>query len=173
MRLIGAEGEQVGILPTPKALQVAREANLDLVEVAPTAVPPVCRLLDYGKYKFELAKKEREARRGQKIAELREVRLRPRINEHDLEGKIRMVLKLLGKGDKVKVSIIFRGRENAHPERGRVILQKVLQGLKAQALVEKTPLLEGNNIVTVFSPLPVKKAKEEKVKEEAATSKGS
>lgn len=162
MRLIGATGEQLGIFSLSQALQNAKDANLDLVEVAPTAVPPVCRLLDYGKFKFEQAKKEREARRSQRAAHLREVRIRPRINEHDLEDKIRMVLKLLGEGDKVKVSILFRGRENAHPERGRVVLQKILQGLKAQALIERAPLMEGNNIITIFSPLP-KKAKEEKV----------
>jgi translation initiation factor IF-3 len=118
VRLVGEKGEQLGVMPLSQARETARKHNLDLVEVAPTAVPPVCRLLDYGKYKYEQAKKEQEARKNQKVSLLREVRLRPKIGDHDFEAKARIAKKLLANGDKVKVTIMFRGREITHPELG-------------------------------------------------------
>jgi len=115
---VGEKGEQLGVMPLEQAREVARKQNLDLVEVAATAVPPVCRLLDYGKYKYEQAKKEREARRSQRVSLLKEVRLRPKIGDHDFEAKARLAKKLLEGGDKVKVSVLFRGREITHPDIG-------------------------------------------------------
>ncbi len=135
-----------------QALEVAREHNLDLVEVAPTAVPPVCRIQDYGKYKYEQAKKERESRKTQKSVTLREVRLRPKIDSHDLEAKIRLARRLLDEGDKVKVSVIFRGREAAHPEIGRDLLRRTSVSLQEMAMAEGAPMMEGRNLSMILSP---------------------
>ena len=139
VRLVGEKGEQLGIMPLSQALEVARKHNLDLVEVAATAVPPVCRLLDYGKYKYEQAKKERELRRSQRVSLLREVRLRPKIGDHDFEAKARSVRRLLDGGDKVKVTVRFRGREVTHPELGLKLLQRMVEGLKEVAAIERQP----------------------------------
>ena len=139
MRLIGDEGQQLGVVPTLEALRIARERGLDLVEVAPTAVPPVCCLLEYGKFKYEQTKKEREARKRQKVITLKEMRLRPKISQHDLEFKTRLIEDFLKEGDKVKVTVIFRGREITHADIGRSILQKVAAGLKDAGLVERAP----------------------------------
>jgi len=124
-------------MPTTQAIELARKNNLDLVEVAPTVVPPVCRLLDYGKYKYEQTKKERQSRKAQKIIALREIRLRPKIGEHDLEFKVRSVKQLLADGDKVKVTVMFRGREITHADLGWKLLQKVIQTLAQQQLLRK------------------------------------
>ena len=150
--LIGETGEQIGVVPTKRAIELAREREYDLVEVAPNSSPPVCRLLDYGKYRYEQGKKEKEARKGQKISLLREVRMRPRINEHDLQSKIKLVRRLLDEGDKVKVTMMFRGREIAHPERGKEIFREMLSQLKDVALVDQ-PMVTERNLVLVFSPL--------------------
>jgi translation initiation factor IF-3 len=150
-------------MPLAQAREIARRQNLDLVEVAATAVPPVCRLLDYGKYKYEQAKKEREARRSQRVALLREVRLRPRIDDHDFEAKTRTVKKLLGEGDKVKVTVMFRGREIVHPELGLRLLQRMVASLEETASVDRQPSLDGKRLIMILSPLSVQKAK---VKEE-------
>ena len=139
-------------MPLYKALQIAREHNLDLVEVASTAVPPVCRLLDYGKYKYEQTKKEREARKSHKAALVREVRLRPRIDEHDLESKIRLMERLLAEGDKVKVTVFFRGREVTRPELGRKVLQGVLNRLKDKAVVDQPLAIEERKLSLFFAP---------------------
>lgn len=157
VRVIGGRGEQLGILPLPQALQLADESNLDLVEVAATANPPVCRFLDYGKYKYEQTKKERKAR---KTSLLKEVRLRVKIGEADLEAKIRTVKRLLGEGDKVKISVIFRGREITHPALGWKILQKVAEPLKEVAVVSSPPVAAGRNINLILSPASTKQAKE-------------
>jgi translation initiation factor IF-3 len=135
-----------------QGIQLARERNLDLVEVAPTAVPPVCRILDYGRYKFEQAKKEREARKTRKASILREVRLRPRIDNHDLESKTRLVERLLAEGDKVKVTVFFRGREITRPELGKRILQQVLTNLKDKAVVDQPLVVEEKSLSLFFSP---------------------
>jgi translation initiation factor IF-3 len=163
--LVGEKGEQLGVMPLFQAREVARDHGLDLVEVAPTAVPPVCRLLDYGKYKYEQAKKEREARKSQKIVLLREIRLRPKIGDHDFEAKSRTARKLLGGGDKVKVTILFRGREVTHPELGWKLLQRMAESLKEVAAVEGQPAMEERRMNIVLSPTVTQKAKL-KVKEE-------
>ena len=135
-----------------QAWETARKHNLDLVEVAPTAVPPVCRLLDYGKYKYEQAKKERELRKSQKVSLLREVRLRPKIDNHDFESKIRSVRKLLDGGDKVKVTVRFRGREITHPEIAWRLLQRMSESLQGAASIVKQPVIEGRSMTVILSP---------------------
>lgn len=145
----------MGVLPLRQALQVAKEAGLDLVEVAPTAQPPVCRLLDYGRYKYEQTKKEREARRHQKSSAPREVRFRPRIREHDLEAKANLVLRLLGEGNKVRVTVVFRGREGSHAEIGWKHLRRVAELVRDGASIEKAPGMEGENLVMILAPAKV------------------
>ena len=144
----------------PQALELAREADLDLVEVAPTAAPPVCRLLDYGKFKYEQAKKERESRRGQHASVLREIRMRPKIDSHDLEMKARNAEKFLNGGDKVKVTVMFRGREMVHPEIGRAILEQVAEKLKDVSVIEKPASMEGRFLSAILAPGHIKPAKE-------------
>ena len=162
MRLIGPEGQQLGVVAVFDALRQAREASLDLVEVAPSAVPPVCRMIDYGKFKYEQTKKERESKKNQKISELKGMRLRPKINDHDLEFKTRTIGEFLNEGDKVKVTVIFRGREIAHADLGRAILEKVMAGLKDVALVERSPFMEGKTMTIILAPLGGKKPVERK-----------
>jgi len=163
VRLVGEKGEQLGIMPLYQAQEVARQNNIDLVEVAATAVPPVCRLLDYGKYKYEQTKKEREARKSQKVLLLREVRLRPRIDDHDFEAKARSVRKLLGEGNKVRVTLMFRGREITHPQIGLKLLQRMAESLKEAAAIERQPLMDGRRMVMILSPAVAQKAR---IKEE-------
>lgn len=153
-------------MPTDQAREIARNHNLDLVEVAPTAVPPVCRLLDYGKYKYEQAKKEREARKSQRIVLVREVRLRPKIGDHDFESKARLTKKLLDGGDKVKVTVLFRGREILHPELGLRLLQRMVDSLKGVVSVEGQPLMDGRRMNIVLAPVTDQKTKAEKINEE-------
>ncbi|HZQ37160.1 MAG TPA: translation initiation factor IF-3 [Dehalococcoidia bacterium] len=152
VRLIGENGEQLGAVPLFRALEMAREAGLDLVEVAPNAVPPVCRLLDYGKFKYEQAKKEREARKHQKNVLLREIRMEPKIAEHDVDFKLRTAEKLLKEGDKVKVSVRFRGREITHPQIGRELLEQVYGRLKNIANIEKPVGMEGRQMTMILAP---------------------
>jgi len=156
---VGEKGEQLGIMPLSQALETARRHNLDLVEVAATATPPVCRLLDYGKYKYEQAKKERELRRSQRVSALREVRLRPKIGNHDFEAKAKSARKLLDGGDKVKVTILFRGREITHPEIGLRLLQRITESLKEVASLEKQPSMDGKRMNIILSPAVSQKAK--------------
>ena len=151
VRLIGDNGEQLGILPTFKALELAQSRNLDLVEVAPNVVPPVCRLLDYGRFKYEQTKKEREARKNQKTVELKEIRLRPKIGEHDLDAKARRAIKFLEEGDKVKVTVLFRGRELAHPQLGRELLDDMANRLKDLAVIERAPMVEGKSMFIILA----------------------
>jgi translation initiation factor IF-3 len=162
VRLIGEQGEQLGVVPSSQALQIAREHELDLVEVAPTASPPVCKIIDYGKYKYEQAKKERKAKKGQKVGLLREVRLRPKIEEHDLQGKIKITRKLLGEGSKVKVRVRFRGRERVYPEMGVKVLQKLTESLKDVAIVSNWSGGEVGNMFAVLAPVSREKSKEVK-----------
>jgi len=165
VRLVGEKGEQLGVMPLYQALEIARKNSLDLVEVAATAVPPVCRLLDYGKYKYEQAKKERELKRKQKVSLLREVRLRPKIDNHDFEAKARSVRKLLDSGDKVKVTVMFRGREITHLEFGWKLLQRMAESLKGVASIERQPMMEGRRMNIVLVPMATQKTKvEEEVK---------
>jgi translation initiation factor IF-3 len=139
-------------MPLSQALEAARKHSLDLVEVAPTAVPPVCRILDYGKYKYEQTKKERELRKSQKVSVLREVRMRPSIDNHDFEAKVRSVKKLLAGGDKVKVAVRFRGREITHPELGWRLLQRVSESLQGVAAIARQPVMEERNMSVILAP---------------------
>ncbi|MHB8575612.1 MAG: translation initiation factor IF-3 [Dehalococcoidia bacterium] len=152
VRLIGDAGEQIGTIPLFKALEMAREQGLDLVEVAPAAVPPVCRLLDYGKFKYEQAKKEREAKKHQKNQLLREIRMKPKIDDHDVDFKTRTAEKLLKEGDKVKVTVMFRGREITHPQIGRDLLDHIYGRLKAVASIEKPASMEGRHMTMILIP---------------------
>ena len=154
VRLIDEDGQMIGIMTSMQALNLARERGVDLVEVSPMAVPPVCRLMDWGRYKYEQAKKENEARKHQKTVELKEIRMRPRTDEHDLGVKVRKIEEFLGEGDKVKVSVVFRGREMAHPELGRVVLDKVAAGLKGVGQLERAPIMEGRMISMIVSRAP-------------------
>lgn len=147
------------MVPLPKALQIAYEHGLDLVQVASTMTPPVCRLLDYGKYKYEQTKKERKAKRGQRVGLLKEVRLRPKIEEHDLQAKIKTTKKLLEEGNKVKLVLRFRGREVIYPELGWKVLRKVTEASQEIAVISNS-VNEGNNIALVLSPVSQKKSKE-------------
>lgn len=153
-----------------RAFQIAQEHSLDLVEVSPTAIPPVCRILDYGKYKYEQAKKERKLRRGQKVGLLKEVRLRPKIEEHDLQAKIRTARKLLEEGSKIRLVVRFRGREVVYPELGWQVLQKVTNALKEVATVSDHPAKDARSIALTLSPVPTKKAKEAKIGAETQNS---
>ena len=143
IRLIGENGEQLGIMPTFKAQQMADSAGLDLVKIAPKAQPPVCKIIDYGKYRYEQARKEKEARKKQKIVEVKEVRMSPNIDENDLNTKVAAARKFIEKGNKVKVSIRFRGREMAHTSASRPMMDAFATQLSAIAVVEKAPKMEG------------------------------
>src|SRR3972149_6628549 len=151
-RLVGVTGEQLGIMPVIKAGEMARKNNLDLVEVARTSVPPVCRLLDYGKFKYEQQKKEQQSRKAQKIVLLREIRLRPKIGQHDFDAKARVARKLLADGNKVKVTLLFRGREITHPDLGWKILQRMAETLGDVAALERQPVMEGRRMDIIMSP---------------------
>ena len=171
VRLIGENGEQLGVMPTVKALQIANEHNLDLVEVAPNADPSVCRLLDYGRYRYEQTKKQRKARQSQRVGLLKEIRVRPRVQEHDLETKTKLARRLLNEGDKVKVLVVFRGREITHPELGFKALQKLADGLKDIAGIDGSPSMEGRIMSLVLSPVSSKQVKSVKPKEENSVAK--
>jgi translation initiation factor IF-3 len=152
VRLISADGAQVGVMPTKEALTRAVEANLDLVEVAPQAVPPVCRIMDYGKYKYQQSKKQQEARRRQTTIQVKEIKVRPKIEEHDMAFKLRNAKRFLSEGDKVKISVIFRGREIAHTDRGFRLLALMTEALVEVATVEQHPKLEGRNLSMIVTP---------------------
>ena len=160
---MGKKGEQLGIMPLDQAREIARKNNLDLVEVAATAAPPVCRLLDYGKYKYEQTKKERESRKSQKVSLLREIRLRPKIGDHDFEAKAKTARKLLAEGNKVKVTIMFRGREITHPEIGFKLLQRMRETFGEAASVESQPSIDRRRMAMVLAPATTRKAR---IKEE-------
>jgi len=166
VRLIGEEGEQLGVLSLEKALQLASDSDLDLVEVAPTADPPVCRILDYGKYRYEQTKKDRKARKSQRSSLLKEIRIRPRVKEHDIGTKVKIARKLLEDGDKVRFFVVFRGREITHPELGVTVLQKIATDLKDVATLDGSPAMVGRIMNLVLSPISAKQNKEVKDKEE-------
>ena len=152
MLVVTDGGDRLGIMPVREAIDVAVEHGVDLVEVAPNAQPPVCRLLDYGRFRYEQSKKERELRKGQKTAELGEVRLRPKIGQHDVDFKTRQVRKLIGGGDKVKVSVIFRGRENTHPELAVALLRRVAEAAEDISGIDTPPQLEGRGMSMILAP---------------------
>lgn len=164
VRVIDEEGEQLGTLPTSKALQMARERELDLLMVAPNSQPPVCRLVDYGKYKYEQIKKDKKVRKGQKGL-LREVRLRPKIEEHDLQAKITKTRELLAEGNKVKITVRFRGREIVYPELGWQVLKRVAEALKDEAVASSQPSKDARNIALTLAPLAPKKTQEDETQD--------
>jgi translation initiation factor IF-3 len=166
VRLVGEKGEQLGIMSVAQAREEARKQSLDLVEVAPNSVPPVCRLLDYGKYKYEQAKKEQQAKKTQKLSLLREIRLRPKIGIHDFEAKARTARKLLTEGDKVKITLMFRGREATHPELGWKVLQRMVESLNDMSHLERQPVMEGRRMNIIMAPGVAKAKVKEEVKEE-------
>ncbi len=151
VRLIGQSGEQLGIMPAKEALRLAQEADLDLVKIAPMAKPPVCKIIDYGKYRYELVRKEKEAKKKQKTVEVKEIRLSPNIEANDLNTKINAAKKFITKGNKVKITLRFRGREMAHMQNSRHILDDFAEELSDIAMVEKAPKLEGRSMSIVLS----------------------
>ena len=156
VRVIGPTGEQLGLMSSAQALQKAAEMNLDLVKIAPQATPPVCKIIDYGKYRFEQAKREKEARKNQHIVEIKEIRLSLNIDTHDFETKVGHAQRFLKDGDKVKASIRFRGREMGHPEQGHEIMKRFAEALADIANVEKPSKLEGRNMLMFLTSKPVK-----------------
>jgi translation initiation factor IF-3 len=154
VRLIDENGEMIGVMPPVRALDIARERNLDLVEVSPNAMPPVCKLMDYGRFKYEQAKKENEARKNQKTITLKEIRMRPRTDDHDVEVKTRKIQEFLAEGDKVRVSVQFRGAEMRHPDIGRKLLDSVAEVLKGTAVIERSPVMEGRMMSMIVSRAP-------------------
>ncbi|MBO8129454.1 MAG: translation initiation factor IF-3 [Peptococcaceae bacterium] len=152
VRVVDVDGSQVGIMPLNEALRLAEEQGLDLVEVAPQARPPVCRIMDFGKYKYEQSKKEKEARRKQRIINIKEVKLRPGIEDHDFRVKARNARRFLQGGDKVKVTLMFRGREIVHPQLGQQLLEKMALEVQDIGHVEKRPKLEGRNMTMILAP---------------------
>jgi translation initiation factor IF-3 len=154
VRLIDENGEMIGVMPPMRALDIARERNLDIVEVSPNAVPPVCKLMDYGKFKYDQAKKENEARKNQKTITLKEIRLHPRTDEHDIDVRIRKIQQFLAEGDKVRISVQFRGAEMRHPDIGRKMLDEIIEDLKGMIIIERPPSMEGRMMSMIVSRAP-------------------
>ncbi|XTI73755.1 translation initiation factor IF-3 [Acidithiobacillus sp. AC3] len=152
VRLIGDEGEQLGIVPLHEALAAAEEADLDLVEIAPQAVPPVCRVMDYGKFRFQESKRQHEARKKQKQSQVKEIKFRPRTDDADYQIKLRNIIRFLEDGDRAKVTLRFRGREMSHPELGMELLNRVEADLQEMGVVEQRPRMEGRQMVMVIAP---------------------
>ncbi|MBQ9263377.1 MAG: translation initiation factor IF-3 [Clostridia bacterium] len=163
VRVIGADGAQLGIMPTKQALELAEEAELDLVKIVPTAQPPVCKLMDYDKHRFEQAKREREMRKNQKVVSLKEVQLSATIEENDVAIKAKNAVKFLQGGDKVKVSIRFRGRQIAHSDIGLKVMQDFAERTKDVSTVERRPMIEGRNMIMILVPKTEKASKAERV----------
>lgn len=152
IRVTDAEGQTLGIMQVRDALQMAIDQHLDLVEIAPKAKPPVCRIMDFGKYRYEQQKREKEARKKQKVISVKEVKLRPNIEQHDFDVKLKNAVRFLEEGNKVKVTIMFRGRELSHPELGREILGRVAEQLKDSVSIERDAKLEGKNMIMILAP---------------------
>ncbi len=153
VRLIDPDGEQLGVFPIKEALANANERGLDLVEVSPNSKPPVCRIMDFGKYKYQQKKRLQEARKKQSIVQIKELKLRPKIDEHDFQFKLRHIERFLGEGNKAKITVIFRGREIAHKELGRAILDRLAKETKELGTIDMGPKQEGRNLVMVLSPI--------------------
>ena len=153
VRLIGAEGENVGVVSPERAIELAENAGLDLVEISPNAEPPVCKIMDFGKYKYEQQKRESEARKKQKIIEIKEIKFRPGTDTHDYDVKMRNVFKFLENGDKVKITLRFRGREMAHLNLGRELLERVAEDVQEMGKVENMPKMEGRQMTMMIGPL--------------------
>jgi len=154
IRLIGAEGENLGVVTPARGVQLAEEVGLDLVEISPNARPPVCKIMDFGKFKYEQQKRESEARKKQKTIEVKEVKFRPNTDTHDYNVKMRNVVRFLENGDKVKVTLRFRGREMAHQNLGRELLERVAEDIKDIGKVENMPKMEGRQMIMMIGPLP-------------------
>jgi len=152
VRLIDSDGSQLGIMDTDQALEIAQKKNLDLVNVSPNSKPPVCRIMDFGKYKYEQSKREREARKKQKVISVKEIKLRPGIDTHDFEVKVKNGKRFLQNGDKIKVTVMFRGREITHKDMGRKLCQNLADELSEWGVVEKEPRVEGRNMIMIITP---------------------
>lgn len=152
LRVIGEDGEQLGILSRDDALRAAQEKGLDLVEVAPNAEPPVCRIMDFGKYKYQQQKKQQEARKRQSVIQVKEIKVRPKTDEHDFQTKLKHVLRFLEEGDRVKVTVFFRGREIVHKDRGLTILQRFVECIGDRGKVDQEPQAEGRTLFMLISP---------------------
>ena len=152
VRVIGADGAQIGVIPTHEALKLAEEAGLELVEVNPRAAPPVCKIMDFGKFKYETSKKEKASRRHQSTIVLKEIKLRPKTDEHDFDFKVKHIRRFLAEGNKCKLVIVFRGREIVHPETGQAMLDSVVKTVGDVAMVEQRPMMEGRRMVMVIGP---------------------
>ncbi|WP_082130248.1 translation initiation factor IF-3 [Aneurinibacillus tyrosinisolvens] len=152
VRVIDSEGQQLGILPFREALQMAQEKDLDLVNISPTAKPPVCRIMDYGKYKYEQQKKEKESRKNQKVVEIKEIRLSPTIEDHDFQTKLRNTVKFLENGNKIKLTIRFRGRAITHSEIGQNVMEKLAKEVEHLSIVERKPKMEGRSMIMILAP---------------------
>ncbi|MBP6633781.1 MAG: translation initiation factor IF-3 [Kofleriaceae bacterium] len=162
VRVVADEGEQLGVLPTHEALRLAEERGLDLVEISPRAFPPVCRIMDYGKYKYEQAKKKQQARKHSSTSETKEIKFRPKTEGHDMDFKVKHVRRFLETGNKVRLAVVFRGREITHPQTGMAVLNRVVEATNDLATVEVTPNMEGRRMIMIISPRPnvVRKAQE-------------
>ncbi len=160
VRVVDADGSQVGVMPLREALVLAEEKGLDLVEIAPQGKPPVCRIMDFGKYKYEQSKREKEARKNQRTITVKEVKLRPGIEEHDFNTKARNAERFLKEGDKVKVTLMFRGREIVHPHLGQQILRRMAEQVQDFAVLERAPKLEGRNMIMILTPKQQQEGKE-------------
>ena len=156
VRVIGAEGEQIGILPRMEAIALAKEAGMDLVEVAATADPPVCRIMDFGKFKYEQQQKKKDAKKNQSVVQIKEIKVRPKTDDHDYETKLRHIRRFLTDGDRCKVTVFFRGREIVHKDRGQAILERVIEDTKDIGKVEQEPSAEGRTLQMLLMPLPKK-----------------
>lgn len=154
--MIGVDSEQLGIMPPSRAIELAQQAGLDLVEISPTAVPPVCRIMDFGKFLYERNKQAHAAKRKQRQFKVKEVKFRPGVDEHDYNFKRNNIIRFLQHGDKVKASVFFRGREVVHPELGRKVLERLISEVREHGVVETVPLREGNTMITVLAPAPRK-----------------
>ncbi|HSR10029.1 MAG TPA: translation initiation factor IF-3 [Thermodesulfobacteriota bacterium] len=152
VRVISSDGTQLGVMPLKEAMRIAEEQALDLVEVAANAKPPVCRIMNYGKYKYQQSKRSHDARKHQTVIHVKEVKLRPRTDEHDFEFKLRHAQRFLTEGNKVKVSVLFRGREMAYPEHGLEVINRFIDSVKDIMVVEQPPRLEGRNMVAILTP---------------------
>ena len=150
--MIDDTGEQLGIMAPPQALAIAKSKGLDLVEISASAVPPVCRIMDFGKFQYEQQKRARQAKKHQKVILVKEIKFRPKVDEHDYQFKKKHIERFLGEGDKVKATIFFRGRENAHPEIGRRILERLIEELSEIGTIESEPQKEGNQLHTILAP---------------------
>jgi translation initiation factor IF-3 len=152
VRVIGADGSQIGIIPTHEALRLAEEQGLELVEVNPRAAPPVCKIMDFGKFKYETSKKEKASRRHQSTIVLKEIKLRPKTDDHDLDFKVKHIRGFLSEGNKCKLVIVFRGREIVHPETGQAMLDRVVKTVSDVAMIEQRPMMEGRRMVMIIGP---------------------